>query len=114
MFHNIQLKLAMHKRVVINKALVALGSAALFSGSVVAQHHTAEAAPQTDTKSQVAAEAIKNSKRQGIQPIKDGSTAEGQGSGVKQTTRPEAEAERKAVVREARPHRESSQGGTPK
>lgn len=97
-----------------SKVLAAFGAAALLSGAAVAQNHTAEAAPQLNTKPQIAAEAKKSAKPTGVTPIKDGSTAEGEGAGIKQTTKPEAAAQRKAAAREGRPHRDPTQGGTPK
>lgn len=98
----------------LQRLLIAFGAAALFSGAAVAQNHTSEAVPQTNTKPQIAAEAKKSTKPMGTKPIKDGSTAEGEGSGVKKTTKPEAAGQGKAAAREARPHRDPGQGGTPK
>lgn len=95
-------------------SLIGFGAAVLFSGAAIAQNHTSEAVPQTNTKPQVAAEAKKSAKPTGTTQIKDGSTAEGEGSGVKKTTRPEATGQGRAAAREARPHRDPGQGGTPK
>lgn len=102
------------KHLTVQRALVGLGAAVLFSGAAFAQNHTSEAVPQTNTKSQVAAEAKKNAKPMGTKSIKDGSTAEGEGSGVKKTSKPEATGQGKAAVRESRPHSDPGQGGTPK
>lgn len=99
---------------IVHRTLVGLGAAVLFSSAVFAQNHTSEAVPQTNTKSQVAAEAKKSAKPMGTKSIKDGSTAEGEGSGVKKTSKPEATGQGKAAVREARPHSDPGQGGTPK
>lgn len=96
----------------MKKLLVAIGASILFSGAY-AQSHTQEAAPQSNTKSQVAAEARKNAKPAGVKQIKDGSTAEGGGSGVKQTSKSEMAGQGRADAREARPHREPVLGGTP-
>ncbi|GER21256.1 hypothetical protein VCH24_63010 [Variovorax boronicumulans] len=98
----------------LTKALIGFGVALMFSGAAFAQNHTSEAAPQTNTKPQAAAEAKRSAKPAGVKPIKDGSTSEGEGSAVKKTSRPEARAQEKAAVRETRPHRDPSQGGTPK
>lgn len=97
----------------MKKLLIAIGASLLFS-SAYAQSHTQEAAPQTNTKSQVAAEARKSAKAAGVKQIKDGSTAEGQGSGVKQSSKSEMTGQGRAGAREARPHRDPVQGGTPK
>lgn len=97
----------------MKKILLTLASALLVTGAF-AQNHTAEAVPQTNTKPQVAAEAKKKAKPAGVVPIKDGSTAEGEGSGIKKTTKPEMKGQDRAAVREAKPHRDPSQGGTPK
>ncbi|WP_296723007.1 hypothetical protein [Variovorax sp.] len=102
------------KRSTVKRTLVGLGAAILFSGAAFAQNHTSEAVPQTNTKPQVAAEAKKSAKPMGTKSIKDGSTAEGEGSGVKKTSKPEATGQGKAAVREARPHSDPGQGGTPK
>ena len=96
----------------MKKLLIAIGAALLFSG-VYAQSHTQEAAPQTNTKSQAAAEARKSAKPAGVKQIKDGS-AEGGGSGVKETSKSEMAGQGRAAAREARPHRDPVQGGTPK
>lgn len=97
----------------MKKTLLTLASALLVTGAY-AQNHTSESVPQTNTKPQLAAEAKKNAKPSGIAPIKDGSTAEGEGSGVKKTTKSEMKAQDRKAVREAKPHRDPSQGGTPK
>jgi hypothetical protein len=102
------------KHSILKGTLIGFGAAILLSGTAYAQDHTSEAVPQTNTKPQVAAEAKKNTKPMGTKPIKDGSTAEGQGSGVKNTTKPEAAGQGKAAAREARPHKDPGQGGTPK
>ena len=99
---------------VVKVSLLALSAAALFSGSAFAQSQSSEAVPQTNTKPQIAAEAKKNRRASGTAPIKDGSTAEGQGSGVKKTNKAEARGQNKASAREALPHTEGAQGGTPK
>ncbi|KPV06480.1 hypothetical protein APR50_09765 [Variovorax paradoxus] len=102
------------KTFTLKSTLIGFGAAVLFSGAAIAQNHTSEAVPQTNTKPQIAAEAKKSAKPTGTKPIKDGSTAEGEGSGVKKTTRPEATGQGRAAAREARPHRDPGQGGTPK
>lgn len=94
------------KHSILNATLIGFGAAILLLGTAYAQNHTSEAVPQTNTKPQVAAEAKKDTKPMGTKPIKDGSTAEGQGSGVKKTTRPEAAGQAKAAAREARPHKD--------
>lgn len=96
----------------MKKLLIAIGASLLLSGAY-AQSHTAEAVPQTNTKPQIAAEAKKSAKPTGAKQIMDGSTAEGQGSGMKKTTRPEATGQGRAAARETRPHRDPVQGGTP-
>ena len=97
----------------MKKTLVAIATAVLFTG-VYAQSHTQEAAPQTNTKSQAAAEARKNARPSGAKQIQDGSTAQGEGSGVRKTTKSEARGQDRKEAREALPHRDPSQGGTPK
>lgn len=97
----------------MKKALAAL-ALALPLGLAYAQSHTAEAYPQTNSKPQAAAEAKKAARPSGVAPIKDGSTAEGQGSGVDTVTSAERVATNRQAQREARPHRETTQGGTPK
>ena len=96
------------------KRTLAVLALALPLGLAYAQSHTAEAYPQTNSKPQAAAEAKKATKRSGVAPIKDGSTAEGQGSGVDMVTASERVAEQRQAQREARPHRETTQGVTPK
>ena len=97
----------------MKKTLLILASATLVTGAY-AQSHVAEAAPHTDTKPQMAAEARKNAKPAGVVPVNDGSTARGQGSGVKETTEAEKQAEARKASREAVPHDLPVQGGTPK
>lgn len=98
----------------LRSAIVGFGTAVLLLGAATAQNHTAEAVPQTNTRPQIAAEAKKSTKPTGVTPIKDGSTAEGEGAGIKRTTRTEAAGQERAAAREARPHRDPTQGGTPK
>ena len=97
----------------MKKTLFAIAATVLFSGAY-AQGHTQEVAAPTNTKSQRAAEARKATKPAGVQSIKDGSTAEGEGSGIKRTTQPEAHGQSHQATREAAPHQDSGQGGTPK
>ena len=97
----------------MKKAAIVVGTALLIP-AVYAQSHTQEASPPTNTKPQVNAEARKNAKPVGAKQIRDGSTAEGEGSGVKKTSKSEMTGEGRATAREARPHRVPVQGGTPK
>ncbi|MBS0453461.1 MAG: hypothetical protein JSS14_19370 [Proteobacteria bacterium] len=97
----------------MKKTLAALAIALPF-GLAHAQSHTAEAAPQLNARPQVAAEAKKAARPSGVAPIKDGSTAQGQGSGIDTVTRSEQVAVQRQAQREARPHRETTQGATPK
>lgn len=83
-------------------------------GVAFAQTRSAEAYPVTNSKPQAAAEARKSAKPSGVAPIKDGSTADGQGSGVDKVSGTERVATQRQAQREARPHRETTQGGTPK
>lgn len=88
--------------------------ASLFVTGALAQTKSQEAAPPTSTKPQMTAEAKKNSKSMGVPQIKDGSTADGQGSGIKKTTRSEMKGQERQAAREAKPHQNTTQGGTPK
>lgn len=97
----------------MKKTLLAIATTVLFTGAY-AQSHTQEAVPQTNTKPQAAAEARKSAKPAGVKQIQDGSTARGEGSGVNKTTKSEARGQDRKETREARPHRDPSQGGTPK
>lgn len=97
----------------MKKTLAALALALPF-GLAFAQSHTAEAYPQTKSKPQAAAEAKKSTRPSGVAPIKDGSTADGQGSGVDTVTSSERVATQRQAQREARPHKETTQGVTPK
>lgn len=97
----------------MKKTLTVLAFALPF-GLAHAQSQSAEAYPQTNSKPQAAAEARKAAKPSGVAPIKDGSTADGQGSGVDTVTSAERVATNRQAQREARPHRETTQGGTPK
>ena len=97
----------------MKKTFAALALALPF-GLAYAQSPSAEAYPVTNSKPQAAAEARKAAKPSGIAPIKDGSTADGQGSGVDKVTTTERVATQRQAQREARPHRETTQGGTPK
>ena len=96
------------------KRMLATVALALPFGLAYAQSHTAEAAPQMNSKSQAAAEAKKASRKSGVAPINDGSTAEGQGSGLDTVTSPERVAMQRQAQREALPHQETTQGATPK
>jgi Ni/Co efflux regulator RcnB len=97
----------------MKKTLLAIAATVFFAGAY-AQSHTQEAAPQTNTKSQAAAEAKKSAKPAGVKQIRDGSTAEGEGSGVKKATKSEMRGEDRQQAREARPHGHPAPGGTPK
>jgi hypothetical protein len=97
----------------MKKILLAIGTTTLLLSGAYAQSQTQEAAPQTNTKSQILAEARKNAKPTGVKQIKDGGTAVGQGSGVMGTSKSEMVGESRKAAREARPHRDSTQGGTP-
>lgn len=97
----------------MKKILFAIGAAALLFSGAYAQGQSQEAVPPTDTKPQAVAEARKNARLPGAVQIKDGSTALGQGSGVWVTGKPAMAAENRKVAREARPHRDSTQGSTP-
>lgn len=101
------------KGIEMKKALAALAFALPF-GFAFAQSHTAEAYPQTKSKPQVAAEAHKATKAPGVAPINDGSTANGQGSGVDTVSASEKVAAQRRAEREARPHKDTMQGATPK
>ena len=96
----------------MKKTLLAI-AATVFLGGAYAQSHTQEAATQTNTKSQAAAEARKSAKPAGVKQIRDGSTAEGEGSGVKKATKSETRGDDRQQAREARPHRHPVPGGTP-
>ncbi|WP_137860686.1 MULTISPECIES: hypothetical protein [Variovorax] len=98
----------------MKKILLVFGVATLLLSGAYAQSQSQEAAPPTDTKPQAVAEARKNSKPAGVVQIKDGGTAVGQGSGLNVTSKSEMVGESRKVAREARPHREAQQGGTPK
>jgi hypothetical protein len=97
----------------MKKTLAALALALPF-GLAYAQSHVSEAYPQTKSKAQAAAEAHKAEKKPGVAPIKDGSTADGQGSGIDKVSRSEKVAAQRRAEREARPHQETTQGVTPK
>ena len=96
----------------MNKMILALAGA-IFATGAFAQSHVAEAQPQTDSKPQMAAEAKKMERPKGVVKIKDGSSARGQGSGVRKANKPEMKAEARKETREAMPHRDPVQGGTP-
>lgn len=96
----------------MEKTLLAIAATVFITGAF-AQSQTSEAVPQTNTKSQAAAEAKKSAKPAGVKQIQDGSTAEGQGSGVKKTTKSEMRGQDRKEAREARPHRDPVPGGTP-
>lgn len=96
------------------KKMLAVLALALPLGLAYAQSHTAEAYPQTKSKPQASAEAKKATKKSGVVPIKDGSTADGQGSGVDTVSASERTATQRQAQREARPHQETTQGVTPK
>ncbi|WP_454902712.1 cell envelope biogenesis protein TolA [Variovorax gossypii] len=97
----------------MKKILFALGATTLLLSGAYAQSQSQEAVPPTNTKPQAVAEARKNAKPAGVVRIKDGSTAVGQGSGVRVTSKSEMAGESRKAAREARPHRDSTQGGTP-
>lgn len=97
----------------MRKSLFAIGATTLLLSGAYAQGQSQEAYPPTNTKSQTVAEARKNAKWPGAVQIKDGSTAVGQGSGVRETSKSEMVGENLKVAREARPHRDSTQGETP-
>lgn len=96
----------------IKKTLLAIASVA-FMSAALAQSHVSEAKPQTDTKPQLAAEAKKNARPEGTAKIMDGSTARGEGSGIRKPSAPELKAAQQKAAREAQPHRDPMQGGTP-
>lgn len=97
----------------MKKQFVALLGTLCITG-VFAQTKSQEAVPPTNTKPQMAAEAKKNSKAMGATQVKDGSTADGQGSGIKKTTRSEMKGQERQAARDVKPHRNAEQGGTPK
>lgn len=96
------------------KKRLVLVLSALFITGTFAQTNGQEAVPPTSTKPQMAAEAKKNSKSVGVPQIKDGSTADGEGSGIKENTRSEMKGQERQAAREAKPHQNPTQGGTPK
>ena len=99
----------------MKRTLIALGTVAFFSTAFAQQHvHNAEAAPDHGTKPQVTADNKAQAKKPGVTPIKDGSTARGQGSGVATTSKTENAGQARADAREATPHEVPKQGGTPK
>ena len=98
----------------MKRILLAVGATTLLFSGAYAQGQSQEAAPPTNTKSQAVAEARKNAKPPGVRQIKDGSTAVGQGSGVRGASKSEMVGESRRVAREARPHQDSTQGATPR
>ncbi|MDM0046271.1 hypothetical protein QTH91_17395 [Variovorax dokdonensis] len=99
----------------MKRTLIALGTLALVSTAFAQQHvHNPEAAPDHDTKPQVAADSKAQAKQPGVTKIKDGSTARGQGSGVAKASKAEEHGQSHADAREAKPHTVPEQGGTPK
>jgi len=97
----------------MNKNVIAALALAL-PVAAFAQSHTAEARPQFNSKPQVAAEAAKANKKPGVAPINDGSSPDGMGSGVKKSySAAETAGQKRRDMREAQPHTEGTQGGTP-
>ena len=94
--------------------LFALTAATLLMSGAYAQSRSAEAAPQFDTRPQIAAEQLKSAKRSGIAPIHDGSTADGEGSGVMEFDKAELVAQGSVDTRVAQPHQLPLLRGTPK
>src|SRR3989344_8842131 len=83
--------------------------------SAFAAGDTQEATPNTNPKAQAHGEEHK--KARPVPPVKranDGSAARGEGSGMATTSKSEARGQDKANEREAKPHKETSQGTTPK
>ena len=98
----------------MKKMLLTLAAATMLVAGAHAQSRSAEAKPLTDTRPQLAAEAKKKARQAGVVRIKDGSSAEGAGSGLRKTSQPQRVAEERADAREAQPHSVPVQGGTPK
>ena len=100
--------------VLIKRVLLAAG-AAMALASAYAASDTQEATPYSNSPAQARGEQHKKVRPAvKVKKVKDGSTARGEGSGIAQANRPEAAGQQAADKREARPHKDSQQGATPK
>lgn len=97
------------------KKLALIAFAALSMSTAFAAKDTQEATPLTDSKAQAHGEEHKKARpAKATKKVNDGSTARGQGSGVADTNKSEARAQMGANAREAKPHKDTTQGTTPK
>lgn len=97
------------------KKLALIAFAALTVSTAFAAKDTQEATPLTDSKAQAHGEEHKKARpAKTTKKANDGSTARGQGSGVPTANKSEARAEMGANARETKPHKDTTQGTTPK
>ena len=93
--------------------LIALALTA--ASSAFAAGDTQEATPNTNSKAQAHGEEHKKARpATPLTRANDGSTARGEGSGMATMSKSESRGQDKANEREAKPHKETSQGTTPK